>query len=126
MRALSLTLLLLTVTVFSSGCMAGRMGPGLRQHGFGYEGYFGGYFSYTDLRGYDAEIVRVDILNNEQQPGELLNLDLWPIGGIGLGPIGIRGHLGPIGGGLGGLYYIPDSVGKGTVNTDKDFYFKLD
>lgn len=118
-------LVLLLALVILTGCTSIRTGPGLFQKHFGYEGKLGGYASYTDLRGYDGALLQIDFLNNEQQPGEVLNLDLWPLGGIGLGPIGLRGHLFWIGGGMGTLFYIPDSVGKGTVNSDRDLDFKI-
>ena len=119
-------LALLGTAIFASGCTSIRTGPGLYQKHFGYEGKLGGYLSYTDLQGYDGDVLQIDVMNDEQQPGELLNLDLWPLGGLGLGPIGLRGHLLWIGGGMGTLFYIPDSVGKGTINSDKDFDFIIE
>ncbi|MCB2154985.1 hypothetical protein KQI84_08865 [bacterium] len=116
---------ILAAAVLLTGCTSIRTGPGLFQKHFRYEGKLGGYLSYTDLRGYDGDVLQIDIMNNEQQPGEILNLDLWPLGGIGIGPLGLRGHFTWIGGGMGTLFYIPDSVGKGTINSDKDFDFKI-
>jgi len=119
-------LFILSAAVFLTGCTSIRSGPGKWQHGFRYEGKFGGYASYTDLRAYDGDVVQLDFFNDEQQPGEMLNMDLWPLGGIGLGPFGMRGHLFWIGGGLGSVWYVPDSVGKGTVNSHKDFDFLIE
>ena len=117
---------IVAAALLAAGCTSVRTGPKLYQKGFRYEGKLGGYLSYTDLRGYDGEVLQLDFLNSEQQPGEVFNFDVWPIGGFGLGPIGARGHLFWIGGGMGTLWYIPDSVGKGTVNSDKDLYFKIE
>lgn len=114
----------LAMTAFAlSSCATARWGPGHYQKTFHKEGKLGGYLSYTDLRRYDGDLVQFDVWNDSIQNGEIINMDLWPIGGIGLGGFGMRGHLGPIGGGIGTLWYIPDSVGKGTVNSDRDLDF---
>lgn len=65
------------------------------------------YLSTDDLRSYDGDVLRVDILSDRQQPGEIIGLDVWPLMGVGVGLLGARANVGPVGLGLGTLFYRP-------------------
>jgi hypothetical protein len=104
---------ILALAVLATGCSTFRAGPGRTQKSFGYEGLVGGYVTATEVRSYDGDILQADLWSDTQQSGELLNLDIWPIVGIGIGAFGIRAHVASLGAGLGFLFYNPRPTGGG-------------
>jgi len=59
------------------------------------------------MRNYDGVILKITTFNDTERPGEILFADLWPIAGIGIGPVGCRIRLLPFGLGFGTLAYDP-------------------
>ncbi len=108
-RCFSIGLCML-VGVLATGCSTFRAGPERAQKSFAYQGPIGAYASASDLRAYDGDLLQADLWSNSQQPGELLNLDLWPIGGIGIGAFGVRAHIASLGAGIGFIFYHPKSA----------------
>ncbi|MBX3727926.1 MAG: hypothetical protein KF858_01980 [Candidatus Sumerlaeia bacterium] len=119
-KRLSRILPLLGLALASSGCIAIGMGPKHFQNKLSFEAGIGGYASMREIRKYDGEILQIDIASNRQQNGELLNVDVWPLVGVGLGPLGVRAHLTFFGAGIGSLFYVPESVG-GSPEKDASF-----
>jgi hypothetical protein len=76
-----------------------------------YQGLGNAYVSVDDLRPYDGNILQLDILNGAQLSGEILNVDIWPVVGVGIGLLGVRAHVGPLGVGVGTLFYKPVAWG---------------
>lgn len=111
MRSFLLTGLVLVLTVLSTGCTTLGMGPKHFQRKFNFEAAIGGYASVREVRSYDGEILQIDLMSNRQQPGEIVNVDIWPLAGVGVGVLGVRAHLVIFGAGLGSLFYVPESVG---------------
>jgi hypothetical protein len=99
------------VALAATGCSTFRAGPGRVQDSFGYKGVVGGYATASEFREYDGDILQADLWSDSQQSGELLNLDIWPVLGIGIGAFGVRAHIATLGAGLGFLFYHPKSTG---------------
>jgi hypothetical protein len=90
-----------------AGCAGSQWGPAHAPKDWDYEGLLNGYASTNDLRDYDGTIVQADLISHRQPGGEVLNLDVWPIAGIGIGLLGVRAHIGPLGAGIGTLFHDP-------------------
>jgi len=76
----------------------------------GYQGVVDGYATVSEIREYDGDILQADLWSNSQQSGEILNLDIWPVVGIGIGLFGLRAHVGGLGAGFGFMFYHPEST----------------
>lgn len=110
-RRLGMAALLGVVATTASGCALFRWGPGHAPTDFEYQGIINAYASADDLRAYDGDIVKVDMLNRTEQNGEILNVDVWPIAGVGIGAFGARVHVVTLGAGIGTVFYNPQAEG---------------
>jgi hypothetical protein len=65
------------------------------------------YVSVESLRPYSGTIFRLGIFDMAEHPAEIANIDVWPIGGAGIGLVGARVRVLMLGAGAGVLWYQP-------------------
>jgi len=73
-----------------------------------------GYMVYNGFRPYDGKILETGVLSKNDRWGDIVSLDLWPIGGVGVSFIGAKIKLLPfeIGFGVFGHDPEPESYSK--------------
>ena len=72
------------------------------------DGLVDGYMACNGIRPFDGTIIDADLLSSgSERWGELLSLDVWPIGGFGISFIGARVKLLPFEAGFGMFGYSP-------------------
>ncbi|CAN5508893.1 hypothetical protein BH09SUM1_BH09SUM1_34330 [soil metagenome] len=94
-----------------TGCTSFHIGPGRMPQNMDVS-KGSAYASIHDLRSYNGDLIDIDIFDDEQQPGELLNVELWPIVGVGIGLFGVRAHIVNVGAGAGTFLYSPHAANR--------------
>jgi hypothetical protein len=69
------------------------------------------YFSCNGVRPYNGTIVEVGALGTPNRWGDIVSVDIWPLGGFGVSPIGGRIKVLPLEAGFGTLGYEPKPEG---------------
>ena len=97
-----------------TGCASLTVGTPPRQES---KGVFKGYMVYNGFRPYDGKILEAGVLSKNDRWGDIVSLDLWPIGGVGVSWVSFVGakiKLLPfeIGFGVLGHYPEPESYSK--------------
>jgi len=95
------------IALCASGCIRLTAGVYPESYKPQFRGWMNGYATHTEMRGYDGTILTFATFSDAERPGELLSLDLWPLAGIGIGPIGARVRVLPFGIGFGAIAYDP-------------------
>lgn len=107
MRTLCLTLTLLAALTAATGCLSVKVGAEADHAVISASGLVSGYLSFNALPPYQGEVIDLGILAGTGRAWELAHLDVWPVGGIGLGLVGFRARLLMVEAALGTLIYHP-------------------
>ncbi|MCX8044820.1 MAG: hypothetical protein N3B18_11945 [Desulfobacterota bacterium] len=91
-----------------SGCIRFTAGVHSESYTPRFRGWVKGYATHKAMTEYDGTILTIATFDDSQHPGELLSVDLWPLAGIGIGPLGARIRLLPFGLGFGTIAYDPN------------------
>ena len=101
-------LLLLT---FTPGCINFRVSadddPVVKISGLGTA-----YAGYSGIDEWDGNILNLGLFSGTARKGEFFSLDIWPLGGFGVGIAGARVRVLPFEMGAGVLFYQPKLPGK--------------
>jgi hypothetical protein len=101
-----LSTLLLAVLFLAPGCISFRLSaesdPSIRASGLG-----NAYAGYSGVDEWDGDIIKLGLLGGHGRDGEIFSLDIWPLGGVGIGLAGARVRILPIEFGAGALFYKP-------------------
>ena len=71
------------------------------------DGLLNGYATCNGIRPYDGTLIEAGCLSFNDRWGDVVSLDIWPIGGVGVGLIGAQVKLLPFEAGIGLLGYDP-------------------
>ena len=74
-----------------------------------YEGILDGYVTADGIPEYDGTLLHAGLLGSAAREGELVSVDLWPLGGVGVGLFGVRLQILPLDIGLGTLFFAPSA-----------------
>jgi len=102
-KTVLLVFCLLLTCFLAGGCIRFRAGVYPESYKPAFRGWIKGYATHKEMRAYNGTIVSLSTFNDARRPGELLSVDLWPLAGAGIGPIGARLRILPFGIGLGML-----------------------
>lgn len=105
-----------------TGCATFNMGVDKNPPQIKADGILNGYMAYNGFRPYDGNIFDAHILSDNGQPGEMVSINLWPVGGVGVGLVGARVKVLPFEIGLGvlGEYPEPENYEKVGEPEEKD------
>ena len=93
-----------------TGCASVTVGTDKNPPQLKSQGALNGYMACNGFRPYDGKILEAGILSDTDRWGNLVSVDLWPIGGVGVSFIGAIIKLLPFEFGLGVLGYDPKPV----------------
>lgn len=71
------------------------------------DGLLKGYATCNGIRPFDGKILEAGCLSSNDRWGDVVSLDIWPIGGVGVGLIGAQVKILPFEAGIGLLGYDP-------------------
>ena len=74
---------------------------------FEMEGWGNAFATMGDLPEYDGAILQAHLFRGGKRTGEIAAIDIWPILGLDLGVLGLRGRLFNLEAGAGTLFYRP-------------------
>ncbi len=98
--------LLLGLLLLTPSCISFRLSaeddPQIRASGLGTA-----YVGYTGFDEWDGNIIKLGLFGGDGRAGEFFSLDIWPLGGVGLGVAGARVRVLPFEVGAGALLYHP-------------------
>ncbi len=98
--------LLLGLLLLTPSCISFRLSaeddPSIRASGIGTA-----YAGYSGFDKWDGTIIKLGLFGGEGRSGEFFSLDIWPLGGVGLGVAGARVRVLPFEVGAGALLYHP-------------------
>lgn len=95
------------VLLCTTGCIRLTAGVYPESYKPQFRGWVRGYASHKEMRNYDGTILELSTFCDAERPGEIVSVDLWPLAGIGVGPLGMRLRLLPFGMGFGTIAYDP-------------------
>jgi hypothetical protein len=90
-----------------TGCASLTVGTDRNPPQLKSKGILNGYMACNGFRPYDGKILEAGILSDNDRWGDMVSLDIWPIGGFGVSFIGAKMKLLPFDIGLGVLGYNP-------------------
>jgi hypothetical protein len=91
----------------TTGCISIKVGTEAEHSKIQILGLVGGYATVNALHHYEGNILEFGLFTSSKRPGELVSLDVWPVGGVGFGFIGGRVRFLPLEVALGTLFYCP-------------------
>ena len=98
--------LLLGLLLLTPSCISFRLSaeddPSIRASGIGTA-----YAGYSGFDEWDGSIIKLGLFGGDGRAGEFFSLDIWPLGGVGLGLAGARVRVLPFEVGAGALLYHP-------------------
>lgn len=103
-------LLLLILAAGLTSCVSVTVGAKAEPSRVQWEGFGTAYAAANGIRPYDATFFKAQLLSGSGQDGELASMEIWPLGGIGVGLLGARLHLLPVEIGAGILGYHPKPI----------------
>lgn len=74
-------------------------------------GIVNGYASINGLSEWDGDVIEASVLKFRR--GEIVQVEVWPIVGVGVGVAGLRLRVLPLEVGIGALFYHPRPPGAG-------------
>lgn len=83
------SLALLALALPLSACTI-RLGQTEEPSGLELDGLADGYAVVTPISKYDGKILDFGIFSSRNREGEWVSLDIWPLGGVGIGFVGAR------------------------------------
>ncbi|MHC4078255.1 MAG: hypothetical protein ACYST0_07410, partial [Planctomycetota bacterium] len=94
MKRISL-LPLLALLLITPGCITFRLSaeddPSLKMSGLGTA-----YAGYSGFDEWDGNLISLGLLGGSGRAGEFFSLDIWPLGGVGVGVAGARVRVLPL------------------------------
>jgi hypothetical protein len=99
--------LLAVACAVAAGCASAEIGTRKKADLLDDDRRFGAFAGLDGMSTYDGRIVTAGVFGSDR-PGEWLNLGVWPVFDVGLGPIGLRGQVLPLEFGIGALWYTPE------------------
>ena len=102
------------------GCLSLQLGTDSNPPQLNARGLVNGHFTATGFEPYDGKIMKAGIFGDADRPGELASLDVWPIGGLGVGFVGGRIRILPVEMGFGILGYDPKPIIHEDVDTQDE------
>lgn len=106
MKSLRLLSLCLLPTMLAS-CLSVQLGTEDRPSRLQMDGLASGYATIEAFPKYDGNILKAGLFQESARDGEWASIDIWPLGGIGVGFIGARVRVLFFEVGLGVLAYTP-------------------
>lgn len=103
LRLLSLSLL----PALLASCLSIQLGTEDRPSRLEMDGLASGYATIEAFPKYDGTILKAGIFQESARDGEWASIDIWPLGGVGVGLIGARVRVLFFEIGLGVLAYTP-------------------
>lgn len=100
-------LVLVLGSAVSSGCVSFRIGSDAEPPEFQWRGWGNAFGTIGSLPDYDGAIVSAHLFRGGKYTGEIAALDIWPLLGLDVGVLGVRGRLFNLEGGVGTLFYEP-------------------
>ena len=91
-----------------TGCASFTVGTGKNRPQLKSEGVLNGYMACNGFRPYDGKILEAGVLSDNDRWGNVVSLDLWPIGGVGVSLIGAKIKILPFELGVGVLGHDPE------------------
>lgn len=81
---------LLLIPILSGGCLSISIGPKSQPSELEISGLADGYATVGAFPEYDGTIFKAGIFSGSNRDGEWASVDLWPLGGVGVGFVGAR------------------------------------
>ncbi|MBN1518415.1 hypothetical protein JXA32_17770 [Candidatus Sumerlaeota bacterium] len=78
------------------------------------------YMAGNGIRPYDGMILEAGVISDDDRWGDIVSLDIWPIGGVGVSFIGAKVKLLPFEIGFGVLGYDPEPETYSKKETPSD------
>lgn len=111
------TLVVFALLFLVPGCISFRLSaeddPSLKYSGLGTA-----YAGYSGFDEWDGDLIKLGLLGGQGRAGEIFSLDIWPLGGVGIGLAGARVRVLPIELGVGALFYSPSLPRREEVYDD--------
>ena len=92
------------------GCVNIRVGSSKGTTQLRSRGLVSGHASLTPISEFDGSFLKAGVLPGKGRRGEWASIDVWPLGGIGVGFVGARVRILPLEAGVGVLHYDPKPV----------------
>ncbi|MHC4513394.1 MAG: hypothetical protein ACYTGW_03340 [Planctomycetota bacterium] len=89
--------------------------PSLKMSGFGTA-----YAGYSGFDEWDGSLIQLGLLGGSGRAGEFFSLDIWPLGGVGVGLAGARVRVLPLEIGAGVLFYHPSLPSRSDTDVPED------
>lgn len=89
------------------GCVSFRIGSDAEPPEFQWQGWGNAFATAGSLPEYDGAIVAAHLFRGGKHTGEIAAIDIWPVLGLDLGVLGLRGRLFNLEAGAGTLFYEP-------------------
>lgn len=91
----------------STGCVSFRIGSDAEPPEFEMKGWGNAFATIGELPDYDGAVVSAHLFRGGKHTGEIAAIDIWPVLGIDVGVLGLRGRLFNLEAGVGTLFYQP-------------------
>ncbi len=98
---------LLLVAVVLGGCVSFRIGSDAEPPEFRWQGWGNAFGTIGSLPEYDGAILSAHLFRGGKHTGEIAAIDIWPVLGLDVGVLGLRGRLFNLEAGAGTLFYEP-------------------
>ncbi len=96
------------VLLLASGCVSLQVGTESEPSRVQLEGLGTAYAANSGIRPYDKTILKVSILKDTEDSGEVASLDIWPLMALRVGLVGVKARILPVEIGAGVLFYQPE------------------
>lgn len=90
-----------------SGCLSLSIGTQEKESAIHMDGLASGYAGFYPISKYNGTILKAGIFEESARDGEWASLDIWPLGGVGVGLLGARVRVLFLEVGAGVLAYTP-------------------
>lgn len=91
------------------GCVSFRIGSDAEPPEFRFQGWGNAFGTIGSLPEYDGAILSAHLFRGGKYTGEIAAIDIWPVLGLDVGVLGLRGRLFNLEAGAGTLFYEPHS-----------------
>lgn len=106
--------------LLATGCAQLSIGTDPSQDaGLEFRGLVNGHANVSGLESYDGELLRAGLLGGADGD-DWATLEIWPLGGVGVGLAGARVRVLPFELGLGTLFYDPEPFRAPIAAPDED------
>ncbi len=103
------------------GCLSLSVRTEAHDPALAVSGIVDGYVTPAALHPYDGHLIDAGLFEGDNlRRGEVAALDIWPLGGVGVGLVGARVRVLPLEIGLGTLFYEPSRPTRPHDDDDDD------